>query len=92
MKELLKIAKAIKEAGYEECINFDKNGLYVNCSDTQYITENEDGTITMNTVGGSRYCYPHIRTADKCIEVMLKQLKKTSEDIDNEYKKIYNEI
>lgn len=99
MKKLEKIMKMLAEAGYEKnCKMSDqpdrngKHGLYINCCNSQYVTENDDGTIQMQAVGGSRYSYPHIKTAEECAEVMIEQCAKTTGDIDKEYRALWDEM
>ena len=91
--------KMLAEAGYEKnCKMSDqpdrngKHGLYINCRDSQYVTENDDGTIQMQAVGGSRYSYPHIKTAEECAKVMIEQCGKTTGDINEEYRALRDEI
>ena len=99
MKKLEKIMKMLAEAGYDKnCKMSDqpdrngKHGLYINCRNSQYVTENDDGTIQMQAVGGSRYSYPHIKTAEECAEVMIEQCAKTTGDIDKEYRALWDEM
>lgn len=99
MKELEKIMKMLTEAGYEKnCKMSDhpdrngKHGLYINCRNSQYVTENDDGTIQMQAVGGSRYSYPHIKTAEECAKVMIEQCSKTTGDINREYRALWDEM
>lgn len=99
MKKLEKIMKMLAEAGYDKnCKMSDhpdrngKHGLYINCRNSQYVTENDDGTIQMQAVGGSRYSYPHIKTAEECAEVMIEQCSKTTGDIDKEYRALWDEM
>lgn len=99
MKELEKIMKMLAEAGYEKNCKMSnqpdrngKHGLYINCRDSQYVTENDDGTIQMQAVGGSRYSYPHIKTAEECAKVMIEQCGKTTGDINKEYRALWDEM
>lgn len=99
MKKLEKIMKMIAEAGYEKNCKMSnqpdrngKHGLYINCRNSQYVTENDDGTIQMQAVGGSRYSYPHIKTAEECAEVMIEQCSKTTGDINEEYRALWDEM
>jgi len=99
MKKLEKIMKMLTEAGYEKNCKMSnqpdrngKHGLYINCRNSQYVTENDDGTIQMQAVGGSRYSYPHIKTAEECAEVMIEQCGKTTGDINKEYRALWDEI
>lgn len=99
MKELEKIMKMLAEAGYAKNCKMSnqpdrngKHGLYINCRNSQYVTENDDGTIQMQAVGGSRYSYPHIKTAEECAQVMIEQCNKTTGEINKEYRALRDEI
>jgi hypothetical protein len=99
MKKLEKIMKMLAEAGYDKnCKMSDqpdrngKHGLYINCRNSQYVTENDDGTIQMQAVGGSRYSYPHIKTAEECAKVMIEQCSKTTGDINREYRALWDDV
>lgn len=86
------IKQMLVDAGFGEVINSTQDGIFVNCADTQYITDNTDGSITMHTVGSSRYCWSFVHDPVEAAEVMIEQCKKTDTDIKNEYRGIWEMI
>lgn len=62
--------------------------MYVNCADTQLV-QKKDGIFSFSTVGGSRYFYLEKFTdVDECAAFIMNFYKKSSEQIDQEYRLI----
>lgn len=95
-KELYKFYNILSEKGYIDNLNITLNpntkalNVFVNCEDTQCLMQSENH-IRFCTVGGSRYSWEGTNyTAEEAAEIMLKELAKTSEDIDKEYRAIWS--